>query len=152
MAYDRVAALYAVPEETLSRWVGRFDERGVDGLIEGRHTAQPKKITPEESAAYENLIQHPEPVDQTHWTGKKFHDYLTQELDQEIGYRTVVRWLYDKGFHLKVPRSWPDGQDEEKREFFVQQLQGYLSDPDVDLWYLDETGIEGDTRPRRRWS
>ena len=57
----------------------------------------------------------------------------TKELDQEIGYRTVVRWLHDKGFRLKVPRSWPDGQDEEKRRiFFVEQLQGYLSDPDID--------------------
>ena len=152
ITYEQVAALYAVPEKTLSRWVGRFNERGIDGLIEGRHTGRPKKITPEQSSAYEELIRHPERVDQTHWTGKKFQGYLTKQLDQEIGYRTVVHWLHDKGFRLKVPRSWPDGQDEEKRKYFVERLQGYLGDPDIDLWYLDETGIEGDPRPRRRWA
>ena len=116
ISYEQVAALYAVPEKTLSRWVGRFNGRGIDGLIEGRHTGRPHKITPEQSSVYEELIQHPERVDQTHWTGKKFHGYLTKKLDREIGYRTVVRWLHDKGFRLKVPRSWPDGQDEEKAD------------------------------------
>jgi len=150
--HDQVAALYGITRRTLSRWVERFNESGVDGLIEGRHTGRPGKITPERSSKYEELIRHPELTNQLHWTGKKFHGYLTKELDLEIGYRTVVRWLHDKGFRLKVRRSWPNGQDEEKRKAFVEDLQGYLLDPEIDEWYLDETGVEGDPRPRRRWA
>lgn len=152
ITYDQVAALYVVTRRTLSRWVERFNERGIDGLIEGRHSGRPGKITPEQSSGYEELIRHPERVEQTHWTGKKFHGYLTKELDQEIGYRTVVRWLHTKGFRLKVPRPWPNGQDEEKRKAFVELLRIFLGDPEIDLWFLDETGIEGDPRPRRRWA
>ena len=44
-----------------------------------------------------------------------------------------------------------DRQDEEKRQLFLEKLQVYLRDGAIDIWYLDEMGIEGDPRPRRRW-
>lgn len=152
VTHDQVAALCSFTRRTLSRWIERFNQSGIDGLIEQRHTGRPPKITPEQSTEYEELIRHPERADQTHWTGKKFHGYLTKDLDREIGYRTAVRWLHDSGFRLKVPRPWPNNQDEEKRNAFLEQLKGYLTDPEIDIWYLDETGIEGDPRPRRRWA
>jgi transposase len=80
----------------------------------------------------------------------KFHGYLRQELQHEIGYRTLVRWLHDQNFRLKVPQPWPARQDEEQRQLFVEQLKVYLMDETIDIWYLDEMGIEGDPRPRRR--
>ena len=150
ISHDQVAAFYTT-RETLSRWVERFNERGIDGLIEASHGRRPERSALK-SSEYDELIRHPELAHQSHWTGKKFHGHLTKELDQEIGYRTVVRWLHDKGFRLKVPRPWPNGQDEEKRKAFVELLRILLGDPEIDLWFLDETGIEGDPRPRRRWA
>ncbi len=147
--YDQVAALYSVSRRTLSRWVERFNRLGIDGLIESPRNGRPSKISPEQSAQYEELIEHPERVNYTHWTAKKFHGYLTKELNQEIGYRTVARWLHQQDFRLKVPRPWPNGQNEEKRKAFVELINAYLADPEIDLWYLDETGIEGDPRPRQ---
>jgi hypothetical protein len=35
-----------------------------------------------------------------------------------------------------VPRSWPNGQDEEKRKAFVDLLRILLGDPEIDLWFL----------------
>jgi transposase len=150
--HDQVAELHNVSTRTVSRWVKWFNEQGIDGLIDRARPGRPKKITPEKSAEYRDLIKHPEKANHTHWTGKKFHGYLTKELDNEIGYRTVLRWLRDEGFRLKVPRSWPNGQDEEKRKAFIQMLKTLLMDPDVDVWFLDQTGVEGDPRPRRRWA
>jgi len=51
-----------------------------------------------------------------------------------------------------VPRPWPNGQDEEKRKAFVEGLKVFLADLGIDLWFLDENGIEGDPRPRRRFA
>ena len=53
---------------------------------------------------------------------------------------------------MKVPRPWPDGQDEEKRKAYVGLIKKWLSDQNIDLWFLDESGIEGDPRPRRRFA
>jgi len=149
---EQVAALYSISLRSLNNWIRRFNQQGLDGLIEGERTGRPAKITPEQSAHYRQLIEQPELADQLHWTAVKFHGYLRQELQHEIGYRTVVRWLHDNNFRLKVPRPWPDRQDETQRQLFLERLKAYLLDDDIDIWYLDEMGIEGDPRPRRRWA
>ena len=151
-SHDQSAQMHNVSKRTITRWVNCFNDQGVDGLIDRPRAGRPKKIGPEKSAEYRNLIQHPEKVNQTHWTGKKFHGYVSKELDNEIGYRTVLRWLHEEGFRLKVPRSWPNGQDEAKRKAFIELLKTFLTDPDTDVWFLDQTGVEGDPRPRRRWA
>ena len=152
ISLDQVAAIFSISRRTLFRWIQRFNLAGIDGLTEKRRSGRPRKISPEQSTEYHELIEHPERADQSHWTAKKFHGYLTEHFEQEIGYRTVVRWLHEQGFCLKVPQSWPDRQDETKRRAFIDQLKEHLQDPEIELWYMDESGIEGDPRPRRRWA
>jgi len=152
LSYDQVSKLFNASQRSVSRWVGWFNKRGVDGLIDRPRPGRPRKIGSEKRAEYRALIRHPEKADQTHWTGKKFHGFVTKDLEEEIGYRTVLRWLHEEGFRLKVPRSWPNGQDEEKRKAFVELLKTFLRMDPVDLWFLDQTGVEGDPRPRRRWA
>ena len=55
-------------------------------------------------------------------------------------------------YHLRVPQRWPERQDEAERAAFLEELHLLQQDPNVELWYGDECGIEGDPRPRRRWS
>jgi transposase len=152
ISHDQVAALYNKTRRTLSIWIKHFNEQGIDGLIERHRHGRPRKISQEQTPTYLELIEQPELVDQTHWTAKKFHGYLTENLQHEVGYSTVVRWLHENNFKLKVPQSWPERQNEAARQAFLEQLQSYLADPNIDLWYLDEMGVEGDPRPRRRWA
>jgi transposase len=152
IAPEQVAALYSVSPRSLTNWIRRFNQQGIDGLIEGVRTGRPPKITPEQSAHYRQLIEQPELAGQLHWTAVKFYGYLRQEFQHEIGYRTVVRWLHDHNFRLKVPQPWPTRQDEEQRQLFLERLKALLLDETIDIWYLDEMGIEGDPRPRRRWA
>jgi transposase len=152
VARTKVAEIFGVCMRTLSSWIGRFNEAGIDGLIEQERCGRPRKITHELSALYEELIEYPELANEAHWTGKKFHGYLTKELEFNIGYRSVVRWLHRLDFRLKIPRRWPNGQDPEKREAFLELLKAWFADLGIDLWFQDETGIEGDPRPRARWA
>lgn len=137
---------------TLNLWIRRFNESGIDGLIDRKSPGRPQKIPCHLEPELKELVNQPGTVDITHWTGKKFHGYLTDSLDLEVGYRTVIRWLHENDFRLKVPRPWPDRQDEEQRKLFQTKLQQWLKDDNIELWYLDECGVEGDPRPRRRWA
>ena len=146
-----VADIYSITQRSMYNWIRRFNERGIDGLLDRPRSGRPRKIDPERDAELVELIEHPEKAGVVHWTGKKFHGYLREKLDLEIGYRTTIRWIHEKDFRLKVPQPWPDRQDEEARQAFVERLQQWLQDEEVELWFGDETGIEGDPRPRRRW-
>jgi len=150
--HDQVAALFMVTRRALLDWITRFNDQGIDGLIDRPRSGRPAAIPADQTENLRTLIEHPEQADRSHWTGKTFHGHLRDELDIEVGYRTVVRWLHDQDFRLKVPQPWPDRQDEEARNAFIQRLKTWLENENIELWYCDETGIEGDPRPRRRWT
>lgn len=147
-----VATACLISQRTLQRWIRSFNEAGIDGLLDTPGSGRPRKIKPEQSHRYATLIHHPELANVTHWTAKKFHGHLREKLNHEVGYRTVVRWLHEQNFRLKVPQPWPDRQNDEHRKAFVDRLKLLLADAQVDLWFADEMGVEGDPRPRRRWA
>jgi len=147
-----VREFFGVKLNTLNGWIRRFNAAGIDGLLDQPRSGRPRKIPVHIEPELKDLINTPASVEVTHWTGKKFHGYLTTTLDLEVGYRTVMRWLAEANFRLKVPRPWPDRQDQALRQAFQTRLSAWLADENIDLWYLDECGIEGDPRPRRRWA
>ncbi len=51
-----------------------------------------------------------------------------------------------------MPQPWPDRQDETLRQEFREKVALLAQDPEVDIWYGDETGIEGEPKPRRGWA
>lgn len=150
--HQQSAKLAGIKVPTLCRWVHRFNGSGIDGLIDLPRPGRPRKIPVHVEPELVEVVKDPGQLGVTHWTGVKFHGYLREQLDLEIGYRTVIRWLHEKDFRLKVPQPWPDRQDEEAQEAFVQRVGTWLADENIDLWYLDECGVEGDPRPRRRWA
>lgn len=147
-----VAAIFGVSRRTLDRWIVRFNAQGIDGLIERPRLGAPRKISASQTQRYRELIKEPAQADRTHWTAQAFHGYLREELQHEVGYRTVVRWLHENNFRLKVPQPWPDRQDETLRQAFVLQLRHWMNEEGVEIWFADEMGVEGDPRPRRRWA
>ena len=151
-AHSQVAAIFNIHSDTLADWVRRFNDRGIDGLIDAPRSGRPPKIAPEQTEELVDLFRHPEQVERTHWTARGFHGYITEHLDCELGYSTLTRWLHDHDFRLKVPQPWPDRQDEKVRGEFVERLEGLMNDEDIELWSMDEMGVEGDPRPRRRWA
>jgi transposase len=150
--FDDVLDIFDVTSRTLQRWISEFNEQGIDGIIDRPRSGRPQIISAEKATDYRELIENPNLADEHFWTGKKFHGYLVKELQEEISYRSTIRFLHAQGYNLKVPRSMPVKQDDELRKAYLERLSQLQNDSEVDIWFLDETGIEGDPRPRRRWS
>jgi transposase len=152
VTHDIVAELHNISRQTLLIWIKAFNTQGIDGLIEKDRPGRPRKIAADHTERLTDLLRHPDKAEIAHWTAKKFLGHLRDDLQIDCGYRTVVRWLHEHNFRLKVPQPWPDRKDEALRQAYLERLRALLGDPDVDLWYMDEMGVEGDPRPRRRWA
>jgi transposase len=139
-------------ERMVRLWIEMFNRGGIDALITRARPGRPRKVKLERVRdLLMPVLENPATAGQVHWTGVKIHGYLKEQLSLELGYRTAVRWLHELNFHLRVPQPWPERQNEEERKKFQEELRALCADPKVELWFGDESGFEGDPRPRRRW-
>lgn len=147
-----VCELYDRTDRMVRLWIELFNRGGIDALITRPKPGRPRKVKLERvQDLLLPVLADPAKAGQVHWTGVKLHGYLKEQLAIELGYRTTIRWLHELDFHLRVPQPWPERQNQEQRQQFRHELERLATDPQVELWFSDESGIEGDPRPRRRW-
>jgi transposase len=140
-----------ITDRALRKWINLFNLCGVDGLIVKKRPGRTAIINESQACQLTELVEHPDKADRTFWTAKAFHGYIRDAYQIDCSYETVVRFFHREGFALKVPQPWPDRQDEALRAQFLEKLQKLTFDEKIDIWFADESGFDGDPRPRRRW-
>jgi putative transposase len=152
VARAQVCQLYDRSDRWVRLWVELFNRGGIDALASKPRPGRPPKVKFERlQDLLIPVLADPSRAGELHWTGVKLHGWLKDQLAVELGYRTVIRYLHQLDCHLRVPRTWPERQDQTAREAFLEGLRPLQDDPNVELWFGDECGVEGDPRPRRRW-
>lgn len=149
--FSAVAKSYEKDERTLQRWISDWNKGGINALIESPKPGRPRSIPKDQIATITDLLEHPEKAEECHWTARKLHGYLRKEFALEFGYSTLTRTLREERYRLKFPRQMPDQADEEQQKAFCNAVSALQSDTNVELWFQDESGFEGDPRPRRQW-
>jgi transposase len=154
--YDRaeVQRIVDCDAKTLLTWIKRFNEYGIDGLTHDvERPGRPTKIPPDKHEVFKELLRHPHIVGRDFWSARAVHGHLLEQWKIQLAYSTVCSSMHQANFDMKSPRPWPGlRQDPEKRAAFQKLLAEIQLDPSLELWYGDETGIEGDPKPRRRWA
>jgi transposase len=146
-----------VSERCLQFWISRFNEQGIDGLTYRPKSGRPRSVAKETvSEVILPVLDDPSIADETHWTVTKLVGWLKTEKDLVVAYSTLVRYLHEHDYKLKVPRPMPEPPDreawEDQRESFAGELLALIEDERCDLFFGDEAGFEGDPRPRRKWA
>ena len=148
---DLVCDALLVTNRAIRKWINRFNHSGVDGLIVKKRPGRTAIINGQQASELAGLIDQPQQAERTFWTAKAFHGYISNAYQVQCSYETVVRFFHRQGYALKMPQPWPDKHDDQLREAFIQELEQLFNRPDVDIWFADESGFEGDPRPRKRW-
>lgn len=149
-----VCQMFFRSDRMVRLWIVSFNKGGIDALRTRSKPGRPRKAKLERVRdLLLPVLENPAQAGQVHWTGVKLHGHLKEKLAIELGYRTTLRWLHQLDFNLRVPRPWPERQDPEQREAFKEKLRQWAAQEDqFELWFQDESGVEGDPRPRRRWA
>jgi|SRR6478736_2538121 len=153
-----VCRLFHRTDRMVRLWIEMFNRGGIDALITKPRTGRPRRIALETLGdLLVPVLKDPASAGERHWTGVKLHGWLKSGIGVEISYRSVIRAMHALDFHRRFPRPWPLPPEERAeaidaaREDFQRQLDQWAADPSVRLWFGDESGFEGDPRPRQRW-
>lgn len=149
---EQVMEVLDLSEGGVKKIVRAFNAYGADGCVAKKRPGRNRLITGTQKEEIIEEFEEPGRAQRTFWTASAFHGHIRDKYSLECSYNTVVRLLHEKGYVLKVPKPWPDRQDERLREEFLSQLRVLADDPDIELWYGDETGIDGEPKPRRGWA
>lgn len=149
---EQVMKVADLSESAVKKIIRAFNAYGADGLVAKRRTGRKPLLTGRKKEKILEEFEEPGRAQRTFWTATAFHGYITAKYALECSYTTVLRLLHEKGYVLKVPKPWPDRQDENLREEFTEKPREPAKLPEVELWYGDETGIEGEPKPRRGWA
>jgi transposase len=148
----QVMKVFDLSESAVKKIVRAFNLYGVDGLVAKKRPGRTPLISGKQKEELLEEFEEPGRAQRTFWTATAFHGHIAEKYKVECSYETVRRLLHERGYVLKVPQPWPDRQDEEAREKFREALSELAEDPDAELWYGDETGVEGEPKPRRSWA
>ncbi len=120
-----------VTNRALRKWINRFNQCGVDGLIVKKRPGRMAIINDQQAPELAELIDQPQQAQRSFWTAKAFHGYISEKYQIQCSYKTVVRFFHKQGYALKTPQPWPDKQDEQLREAFLLRLEQMFKRPDV---------------------
>ncbi len=72
------------------------------------------------------------------------------------GFRRLqaLLWFYEGKTYQEIAAlsHFSERQILRYMQAFCEKLQSWQKDESIDLWFSDESGIEGDPRPRRQWT
>jgi transposase len=133
-----VCRLYHRSDRLVRLWIEMFNCGGIDALASKPRRGRPPKVKLQRLRdLLIPVLEDPSRAGELHWTGVKLHGWLKRKLVMELGYRTVIRYLHQLDFHLRVPRPWPERQDEAARAAFLEGLRPLQANPGVELWFAD---------------
>ena len=89
---EQIAVFCTVKMEAILDWINRFNDQGIDGLVDKPRSGARRKIS-KESVRNEvlPLLDNPSSAGHEHWTAVKLHGHLTRELSHEVSYPSLVR-------------------------------------------------------------
>lgn len=111
-----IAAIVRESEETVRRWLKRYQAEGLAGLPDQHRGGRPAAVT---DAYREQLLfavrRRPRSLDQPYslWTLQRLADYLAEQTGIRVGYETVRLYLKAAGIVLSRPQHTISSPDPE---------------------------------------
>ena len=121
MSCPEVSRLLGDSPRTIEYWVGRFEERGLAGLVEGERSGRPRRVSDEQLAEIDSVLrQTPESVGISTgiWDGKGLAAFIKMRYGVVLGVRQCQYIFKSLGFRRRKPRPLIARADHELQETY----------------------------------
>jgi len=148
LTYQEIAKLLMFDETSLSRYVKRFKEKGVEGLLKLNYAGHTTRLDLLEELTIKNYLR-----DNTKRTAKEICDYIYKTYGVCYSLVGAIKLLHRLGFTYKKPKIIPGKADKVKQEEFLKaysQIKQNLSVNDQ-IYFGDSTHPEHNTKPSYGW-
>lgn len=115
-SYSHVAEVLLLDEVTIRRYVQRFKEDGIEGLLECRYSGGAGKLTLEQEAAVKNYFTLFTPH-----TTNEVVSYIKQQYGKEYTINGATKLMHRLGFSYKKPKRIGGKVNLEKQEEFKKK-------------------------------
>lgn len=122
MTAPQIGQIVRKNEQTVRRWIKRFNAEGVNGLYDAPRPGSPEKVTPEYRDRLLNIVrQRPRALEQPYslWTLARLADFMAEERGLRVSTETVRRVLKSGDIVLSRPQhtiSSPDPEYKVKKK------------------------------------
>lgn len=147
-AYSYVSQILLLDEATLRRYVQKYQEKGVDGLLEYRYTGGQTKLTINQEQELKTYL-----TNNMKRTAKEVVLYVFETYGYKYSVIGITKLLHRLGFAYKKPKIIPGKADREKQEAFLKkydEIKSSLKKKDQ-VYFLDSTHPTHNTKPSYGW-
>lgn len=107
MSCPKVADFLGDPERTVRSWIRRYQEDGLQGLIENERSGRPPKISERQLDRIASVLRKtPEDfgLNGNIWDGKSLSAYIRRDFGVALSIRQCQRLFSQLGFRMRKPR------------------------------------------------
>ena len=146
--YTQVAQILLLDEVTIRRYIQRFQEKGIDGLLEFRYLGRQAKLN---SAQEQELTTYLK--EHTKRISKEVVEYILRRYGVKFSVIGATKLLHRLGFSYKKPKVIPGKADRIKQEQFLQTYQEIKTSLGLNdqIYFGDATHPEHNTKPSYGW-
>ena len=116
---SEISKILNVSRTGVSVWLKTYSEKGIDGLMEGRHSGRPSRLTDLEKILLCDFIDSG-PIAYGYvsglWTSIRVAEVISQEFDVQYHPGHVRKLLQEFGFSVQSPKRLLARADKEKQE------------------------------------
>lgn len=146
--YSYVAKILLLDEVTLRRYVQKYQEKGVAGLLEYRYTGGQTRLTANQEQELKIYLR-----DHTKRTAKEVSVYVLETYGFVYSIIGITKLLHRLGFTYKKPKIVPGRANRAEQEEFLKKynvIKSRLKENDQ-IYFLDSTHPQHNTRPSYGW-
>jgi transposase len=121
LSCPEVSRLLGDSPRAVEYWVGRFEDRGLAGLVEGERSGRPRRLSDKQLAEIDSVLrQTPESagISSGIWDGKGLAAFIKMRYGVVLGVRQCQYIFKSLGFRRRKPRPLIARADPELQETY----------------------------------